>query len=207
MFIPYQYELNNEINQLHQKNRKSIDSKEAEINNLKVNNDNLKQELGNMNKELKQLKIRFDTLKSKEKENQFSSSKTISQLESENEKLSSKCFDLDKELIDFQQKYEAIKCQLSKYEQLIDNLNEQVVLLKREQKEQQMNLNQMNQSLEIEVDLKNKLDSRCQELEEQVQILKELAMKHDNCENNLIGLQMKFKQIEQNFIKKYFFFK
>ncbi|CAF0906170.1 unnamed protein product [Brachionus calyciflorus] len=195
-------ELNTEINQLKQTNRKKCDAKDMEINNLKLNNDNLRIELANITKKLKQLKIRFDALKSKEKENQSQTSKTINHLETENEKLSTKCLEIGKELVDYQQKYESVKCQISKYEQLIDNLNEQSLILKRDQKENQFNLNQMNQNLEIELDLKNKLDQRCQELEEENSILKDHVLKHENCEHKSMEFHMKLNHLEQILNKK-----
>lgn len=196
-------EFNTEISQLKEKNRKLIDSKDVEINTLKLNNDSIKSELDNVQKELKQVKTRFDSLRIKEKENQSNFNKTLSQLESENEGLNSKYLDLTKELNDSKTKYESVKCQLAKYEQLIDNLNDQVVLLKREQKESSYNLTQLSQNFDIEMEIKAKLDIKCQELEQQVIEFKDQASKHANCESNLMNLQIKLKQNEHSLHKKY----
>jgi chromosome segregation ATPase len=190
-------ELNEEINKIKQKYRKEIDAKDMDLKTNILNHDNMKQEYEINLNELKQMKTRFDTLKTKEKENQFEFEKSLNHLESENEKLNTKYLDVSKELIDIQNKYEITKCQLAKYEQLIDSLNEQVILLKRDNKEIQLNFMQVNQSLESQQEIRNKLETNCKELENQCNELKKFNLQHQNCENNLANLQAKMQQLTQ----------
>lgn len=190
--------LNNQLKDVKNKHRKEHDSKEIELNTLKLNYDSVKIELASAQKDLKQLKTRFDAIKTKEKENQSSFIKSLAQLESENEKLNNKYLDLSKESEDWQNKYESNKCQLNKYELLIDNLNEQVILLKRELKENQMNLNEISQSYEGEREMRGKLEAKLQEVEPQISDYKQLIAKHENCEKNFFNFQMKVKQIQQS---------
>jgi chromosome segregation ATPase len=191
-------ELNEEINKIKQKYRKEIDTKDLELKTTKLNYENMKQEYDNNLNELKQMKTRFDTLKTKDKENQIEFEKSLSNLESENERLNTKYLDVSKELIDIQNKYEITKCQLAKYEQLIDSLNEQVILLKRENKEIQLNYIQVNQSLESQQEIRNKLEANYKELENQCNELKKYNLDHQNCENNISNLQIKIQQLTQS---------
>ena len=191
-------ELNEEINKIKQKYRKEIDAKDIDLKTTKLNHDNMKQEYEANLVELKQMKTRFDTLKTKEKENQIEFEKSLNHLESENEKLNTKYLDVSKELTDIQNKYEITKCQLTKYEQLIDSLNEQVILLKRDNKEIQLNYMQVNQSLESQQDIRNKLEANYKELENQYNELKKFNLQHQNCENNIASLQVKIEQLTQS---------
>lgn len=195
-------ELTTELNNIKESNRKQLDTRDIELNTLRLNNDTLQIELTNCQKELKQAKTRFEGLRTKEKENQMNYGKTLEQLEAENEILNSKCLDLSKELAESKARYDSIKCQLSKYEQLIDNLNEQVILLKRELKEHQMDFAQINQNYDLEVELKGKLESKCHDLEKQLVDLKEISNRHEKCEKVITDIKSKLSQTELTLNKK-----
>ena len=173
-----------------------------DLKTLNLNLENLKKELEDSKNELNQSKTRFETFKIKEKDSNLSREKHLHNLEKENEKLANKCLDLTKEAGDWQRKYETTHSQLSKYEQLIDNLNEQLINLKRECKECHLSLSQMTQNFETDRDLKVKLESKCQELEQQNVELKQAASKHENCEKIFINIQSKYKQVQQSLSNK-----
>ena len=189
-------ELQSELTKTKECNRHNTDAKDVELKALKANLENAKYELATAQNEMKQMKSRIEVLRTKEKENKLESDGTISQLESENEKLSAQCDEQTKELSQWQNKYDAIKCQLGKYEQLIDNLNEQVILLKRDSRENQMNVEQLSKSYEFEKDLRFKLEAKSKILEEQLNEKIEQLSKHGDCEKNMNSLQSKAKQIQ-----------
>lgn len=191
-------EFNNQLSQQKETSRKELDKKEMEIKTLQLNFENSKTEHENSKNELNQTKARFETFKMKEKESNSSKDKNLHILEKENEKLNNKCLDLSKETNDWQRKYETTHSQLSKYEQLIDNLNEQLITLKREFKESQVNLNQITQNFEADRDSKLKLEVKCQELDKLNGELKQTASKHDNCEKIFTNIQSKYKQLQQS---------
>jgi chromosome segregation ATPase len=195
-------ELNTEMNSLKETNRKQIDQRDTEINCLRLNNDSARLELCQAQSELQQLKTRFESLRSKEKENQLAYSKTLDELEASNEKLNNKCLDFSKDLTDAQVKHDSVKCQLAKYEQLIDNLNEQIVLLKRELKESQLDLNRLGGNYDLECELKAKLDTKCQEMTKEMLDLKEISIRHEKCESLMADLSVKLKQSETVINKK-----
>jgi chromosome segregation ATPase len=190
-------EMSNQLSHQKESTHKELDKKDMELKTLQLNFENSKKELENYKNELNQTKTRFETYKIKEKESNSSREKSLHTLEKENEKLNNKCLDLSKEMSDWQRKYETTHSQLNKYEQLIDNLNEQLITLKRECKESQLNLNQVTQNFEADRDAKTKLEAKCQELEKRNEEFKQLASKHDNCEKIFANIQCKYKQIQQ----------
>ncbi len=201
--------LNNQIDELtktadEQKNkfRKSIDAKDVEINNLKLNFENANLELTNSQKEYQQIKTRFETLRNQEKLNQENFAHTLQEMEKENEKLNNKCLDFSKKCSDSVKQAEAVKSQLIKYEQLIDNLNEQVSLLKNELRETKANLSTTTIGLSSESELKNKFESKSKELEAELNEKKAILSRHSNCEPVITDLNEKLKQITQNLTKK-----
>jgi len=195
-------ELNNQLSKQKETAHKDLEKKDLEINTLLLNFENSKNDLENSKNELNQTKARFETFKIKEKESNSTREKNIHSLEKENEKLNNKCLDLSKETSDWQRKYETTHSQLSKYEQLIDNLNEQLITLKREFKENQVNLNQITQNFEGDRDAKVKLEVKCQELEKLNAELKQAASKHDNCEKIFTNIQSKYKHLQQSLNNK-----
>ena len=185
-----------------ERNRKKNNEKETEIKTLELNVLNLKSEKDFIQNELKQIKARFENLKTKEKENQFNFEKTLNDLEKENETLSNKFADVNASLNNCEKKYESTKSQLTKYEQLIDSLNEKVILLKREYKENHINLRKASHSLEIEIEAKTKLDIKCQQLEKNLNSNQEALAKYENYEKNLTTIQVKYKQMQSSLITK-----
>ena len=136
------------------------------------------------------------------RENLNNYEKTLNGLEKENEMLNNKCSDLNVTLSESEKKFDSIKCQLTKYEQLIDNLNEKVIILKRECKEKELNLKQISQNLEIETEAKAKLDLKCQELEKNLSSNQQSLVKLENYEKNIANIQVKYKQMQSSLVAK-----
>jgi chromosome segregation ATPase len=189
-------DLNAKLNDEKENHRKTYDSKDIECKSLRIQNENLKKELENSEKEISQMKTRLDCFKTKEKENQTNFEKTLRELEFDNEKLSSKCAEMNNEIIASEKKMETIKCQLSNYEQLIDSLNEQIIYLKRESKEIQLNFGQINQNYESEREENSKLITKCQHLEKILYEHHQSLAKYQNLDKTLSDTQFKNKQQE-----------
>lgn len=185
-----------------EKLRRKFDTKDVELKQLQANYDSVKTEKDCIQKELKQIKIRLDNLKSKDKENQANYEKTLNELEKENELLNNKNADLSASMDNTTRKFDSIKCQLTKYEQLIDSLNEKVIILKRECKESQLNLKQTVDNLNAEVEIKTKLESKCQQLEQQLDSKDQSLVKYEHYEKNLSVIQSKYKQMQTNLASK-----
>jgi chromosome segregation ATPase len=173
-----------------------------ETKSLQANYEALKTEKESCLKELKQMKIRFENLKQKEKENSIHYERTLNGLEKENESLNNRYADLSSQMDDCQRKHDSTKCQLNKYEQLIDSLNEQIIILKRECKENQLNLKQTTHNLEVELELKSKLDAKCQELESLLNFKQQALAKYENYERNISNIQTKYKQMQSALTSK-----
>jgi len=74
-------EMNEQFSKEREKSRKKFDAKDLEFKTANVSSENLKSELATCQKELKQLKTRFENAKTKEKENLANYQKTLDQLE------------------------------------------------------------------------------------------------------------------------------
>ncbi len=194
--------LGSQLNDEREKTRRKYDSKDLEAKALQANYESLKNEKEFLLKEIKQIKTRFENLKSKEKENLTNYEKTLNGLEKENEILNNKCSDLSVALSESEKNCDSTKCQLTKYEQLIDSLNEKVIILKRECKENQLNLKEISQSLEIESDAKAKLDIKCQQLEKNLNSKEQSLVKFENYEKNISNIQVKYKQMQSSLVSK-----
>ncbi len=93
-------------------------------------------------------------------------------------------------------KIEIVKSQITKYEQLIDSLNEQIILYKRDVKENEINYNQTCKNFESEREANIKLGTKCQQLEKILQEHQQSLAKFQNLEKNYNDLQFKHKQLE-----------
>jgi len=93
-------------------------------------------------------------------------------------------------------KIEIIKSQIAKYEQLIDSLNEQIVLYKRDVKENELNYNQTCQSLESEREASIKLATKCQQLEKILQEHQQSLARLQSLDKSYTDLQSKHRQLE-----------
>ena len=177
-------------------NRKKIDSKEIECHAHLVNIENIKRNLILSQEELKQAKLRLDSLKSNEKENKSNYETTLSHLERENEKLHSLLSLKTNEAEESITKFDALKCQLKKYEQLIDNLNEQIITIKRDSKEIQMNFIQVCQNLEVEKEQRIKLEAQQATFQKEFNEGRLAISTNQNLQKNLITVQNKYKQAQ-----------
>lgn len=195
-------ELQIELNKTKETSRLNLERKDLELKTLTANHENLKYQLTSAESEIKQMKTRLDVLRTKDKEEKLQADSTITKLENENEKLSARCDCQEKEIGQWQTKYEAIKCQLNKYEQLIDNLNEQIILLKRESKEAQMNLEHVSKSYEIEKEIKSKLETKAKILDEQLNEKIEQLTRYSECERTNDNLQLNLKQMQHSLSTK-----
>jgi chromosome segregation ATPase len=195
-------ELRKELDEQKSKHRKQVDAKDVEINSLKLNLENARLELANSQKEHQQMKTRFETLRVEEKTNAESYARTMRDIEKENEKLNDKCLDLTKKCGDSVKQAEAVKSQLIKYEQLIDNLNEQVSLMKGELKETKASLGRASAGLNMECELRTKFEAKCKELEVELAEKKSILSRHENCEPAITDLNNKLKQLAQTLTKK-----
>lgn len=77
-------DLTAQLNKERDNHRKKLDAKDLECKSFQVNIDSCKNDLTVSQKELKQMKSRFDNLRIKEKENLANYEKTLKQLEAGN---------------------------------------------------------------------------------------------------------------------------
>lgn len=184
------------MNKERERFRKKQEAKDVEFNCLQVKCDASQGEVTNAQKEIKQLKARLDHVKSKEKENLSNYEKTLSTLEKENEKVSNKYEEIRMEYEASKKKVDTIKCQITKYEQLIDSLNEQIVLYKRDVKENELNYNQLCQNYESEREANFKLNSKCQQLEQILHENHQSLAKFQGLEKTYSELELRHKRVE-----------
>ena len=189
-------QLTDQLDKEREKTRSKYDIKDLECKSLQVNIDSLKSDLVKSQQELEQSKTRIENLKIKEKENQSNFEKSLRQLEKENEKLSSECARMSSEHAGWERKFETIRCQLSKYEQLIDSLNEQIILVKRDAKECQLKAAHALQTLEVERETNLKLNSKCSQLEKIVQENHQSLAKFQSMDKNYSEIQLKNMQMQ-----------
>ncbi len=189
-------ESTNQLDKERDRFRKNQETKDVEFNCLRVKCDASTADLETAQKEIKQLKARLDHVRTKEKENLHNYEKTLSTLEKENEKVANKCEEARVDAEASKKKIDTIKCQITKYEQLIDSLNEQIVLYKRDVKENELNYNQLCQSYEVERDSSFKLNSKCQQLEQILHENHQSLAKYQGIEKAYSELEFRHRRME-----------
>jgi chromosome segregation ATPase len=197
-------ELREQMNQLSaqlseciEKRQKELEKKDCELSSLKVLNESLNNELSVAQSELKQARLRLDAFKLNEKEAQATYEKDLRELETQNEKLLVKYDETNKQAAEWRLNCEASKCQLKKYEQLIDNLNEQLTSLKADHKELKIKFDELTHSTVSHREAKISIELKCQLLQNTLEEYQKKLIKYDNYEKNFNAMAAKYKQLQQ----------
>ena len=186
-----------EANEARSKHRKELDVKEAELRQTRVAMESVRGELDSCHAELKQMRARFETFKRNERESHSAYEKRVRELESEADKLTGRCLDLTKASDEWQARNDVLASQLKKYEQLIDTLNEQLLVSKRESADVQARIAQAKQSCEAdaEAEWRHKHEAKSKELEQLTLERNQLAHKcqasEDESQRRLAALHAK----------------
>lgn len=185
-------ELISEKRQVEENFQKTVDDQNTKISTLQSN-------LASLQRTAKETEFRLESV-----QNESScQAKSFEQVAAEKKSLQTKNLELGRELNEASKTKDSLKSQLKKYEQLIDNLNEQIVHVKRELAENQKSQESLKSSHNKTIQSKKELESKYRNLELDLNRLKVIEAKNKALEECVADLKAKLEQSELNRNRKY----